>query len=74
MMIAEDDMPPQLEFANFNQIEPFQTASYRLFSRVGPEPTDHSLLRIKNVEPGDQDSGLREMAPCRGNRSDADFN
>jgi inward rectifier potassium channel len=22
MMIAEDDMPPQLEFANFNQIEP----------------------------------------------------
>jgi len=26
MMIAEDDMPPQLEFANFNQIEPFSNS------------------------------------------------
>jgi hypothetical protein len=26
MMIAEDYTPPQLEFANFNQIEPFSNS------------------------------------------------
>jgi hypothetical protein len=26
MMIDEDDMPPQHEFANFNQIQPFSNS------------------------------------------------
>ncbi len=38
MMIAEDDMPPQLEFANFNQIEPCPNSPIPLFSRVLPAP------------------------------------
>ena len=34
MMITEDDMPAQLEFANFNQIEACRTARSRLPGRT----------------------------------------